>query len=145
MDGGEYKTIDPNSLLTFEEAGVLDGSEIQVAPDALAFEDNVDTMRPLVASPPAGHSAGNDSEEVRPNTSSRCRSNQQQLSFERSLMFCLARRRREEWFGLRFGHWIRTCSWSQGQKNGPQRQQCLKLVEDYDSHDACCSGGRRSA
>lgn len=65
MDGGEYKTIDMNSMQTFEEAGVLDGSELQVAPDALAFEDQVDTMRPLVSSPPAGHSAGNDNEEVR--------------------------------------------------------------------------------
>jgi hypothetical protein len=68
LDGGEYKTLDSNSMQTFEEAGVLDGSELQVAPDALAFEDNVDTMRPLVsAHPPAGQSAGNDNEEVRAN------------------------------------------------------------------------------
>jgi hypothetical protein len=68
LDGGEYKTLDSTSMQTFEEAGVLDGSELQVAPDALAFEDNVDTMRPLVsAHPPAGQSAGNDNEEVRAN------------------------------------------------------------------------------
>jgi ubiquitin C-terminal hydrolase len=65
LDGGEYKTLDSTSMQTFEEAGVLDGSELQVAPDALAFEDNVDTMRPLVsAHPPAGQSAGNDNEEL---------------------------------------------------------------------------------
>ncbi len=75
MDGGEYKTIEANSLQTFEEAGVLDGSEIQVASDTLAFEENnVDTMRPIVASPPAGHSAGNDdNEEVRTSPNHRCR------------------------------------------------------------------------